>query len=433
MNTVIFRIFEFLINVFQSFAVTHYLIKCFGTKSKDEKPFVEYIAGFMVTLIYLEVLSRITAFENIWVFAYLAISIFYSIVLLDGKIIEKIFFNLLMIVAIVFSSMTGAGLVSLICGEAYENLIYTKILPRYVAAVIVQIILCLVLYSIVKLKKMLQKTDYRYMGALSIIPVISVVVCCVLFFNEHMTYQTRLIITFTGIVIINVTSFLLLVMEHNLYMKHIQEKSIINAYEQKEKDVNAIKMMKIELDKLQHDNKKIYLILSELLKQNEYEKAEDFLKQYIDEKQIKKSTSLYSDNIILNYLLTRKVSQCEDIGITMKCFVCGRVQGITDVDLYILLENLIDNAMEASGNSEDKRIDFKMYIEQEEISIEIGNSVREDVIKNNPKMITTKKDSEKHGYGLQNVNDVVKKYLGTIHYEMKTDNYFTCRIRLKKK
>ena len=265
------------------------------------------------------------------------------------------------------------------------------------------------------------------------IPMISVIICCVLFFNEQMTYQVRLIITFSGIVIINVISLLLLIMEHQLYAKHIQEENIINAYEQKEKDVNAIKAMKLEMDKLQHDNHKIYIILSELLEEKEYQKAEEFLKQYTEEKQIRNQTLIYCDNIILNYLLNRKVSQCEKSGISMKCFVCGEIEGIKDVDLYILLENLIDNAMEAAQRTLLKRVDINMYIDQEKITMEIGNSVQENVMKNNPDMRTTKNDSKIHGYGLQNVKDVVSAYQGTIRYEMKMDDYLLCFIQLEKK
>lgn len=74
-----YRVFELLVNIFQSFAVTDFLIKCLGVKNNYGKPILEYATGVAVTLIYLEILNRITAFESAGVFVYLFISMFFSI------------------------------------------------------------------------------------------------------------------------------------------------------------------------------------------------------------------------------------------------------------------------------------------------------------------------------------------------------------------
>lgn len=431
MITYVYLIFEFLTNVFQSLAVTHFFICCFGVKSKQEKPYAEYITGGVITLIYLEALSRITAFENIGVFIYLGISVLFCVLFLKGSIFEKIFYNLLMIAAIVFSSMAGAGIVSSLSGRSYSDLMYMKTSQRYLAIILIQVILSLVLWLIVKIKRMIRNIDLEYMGILAIIPIISIIIFCALFFG-NVPYKVGLYTAFGGIVIINIASLLLLVMEHRLYEKHLREKNLIEAYKQKEKDVEAIKMMKLEMDKIQHDNKKVYKILSELLNAGEYEQAKNFIAQYTDARKIINENVIYCENVILNILLNRKVVECRLKDVSFKCFIQGEYVGIQDVDLYILLENLLDNALEAACKCVEKRIDLDMYADESGISMRIGNSVNENVTEKNPNMITTKADRKKHGFGLQNVRDVVKKYDGVIEYDMKLENYLLCKVMLKK-
>lgn len=73
-----------------------------------------------------------------------------------------------------------------------------------------------------------------------------------------------------------------------------------------------------------------------------------------------------------------------------------------------------------------------IYADEKHIEIEIGNSVKEDVLKTNPGMCTTKKNKKMHGYGLQNVRDVVQRYDGNIEYGIKMQNYLVCKIELNK-
>lgn len=425
--------FEAFINLFQSFAVTHYLIGCFGAKNKRKRPYVEYIVGIVITFIYLEVLNRITVFENIGVFAFLVISIFFTVYLLDGDLIEKIFYNVVMIVIIVLSTMSGAGIVSVLTGVSYNELVTSETKERYLALVAVQIVLSLFLFLVTKIKHIIKSYDKRYLKTLIIIPIVSVIVCCVLFFGiRTMSYRVRNLISFLGILIINIVSLYLLIVEHKLYEQHLQEENLISAYVQKEKDVEAIKAMKLDMEKLQHDNKNIYILLQNLMNNGEYEEAKKFLGQYIEEKNIDSNSLIYCDNIILNYLLNRKRVQCDEKGLSFKCFVNGIIDGVLDVDLYILLENLLDNAIEAAMVTPDKRVDIDLSASQQHINIDVGNSVNDRIQLDINNVKSSKKDKKRHGYGLKNVNDVVKKYGGSIKYDMRIDRYIKCSVILNK-
>lgn len=430
-----YRVFEFLINIFQSFVVTHFLIKCLGVKNNNGKPILEYATGVAVTLIYLEILNRITVFESVGVFVYLFISMFFSIFLLNGSITEKVFYNILMIAGIVFSSLLGGGIVGMFIGKGYLQTVIPYSASRYVAVTLIQIILFLMFDFIIKLKKLLKVSDSKYIKVLCIIPVISVIICCLILFRTNQSYDTQVVysmLSIVGVFVVNVINIALLAIEHRIYEQRMQERVLLNAYEQKEKDVESIKAIKIENDKFRHEVKNILTVVTELIDDGKCDEALDFLNKFVETRNICDENLLYTNNVILNYLLNRKIHQCREQGIEITCFVNGVIDRVEDVDLYILLENLIDNGMEASVQTQNAKMHLNIYADEQHIEIEIGNSVNENILENNPNMNTTKEDTRLHGYGLKNVKDVIQRYSGKIEYHIKVKNYIICKILLKK-
>lgn len=90
------------------------------------------------------------------------------------------------------------------------------------------------------------------------------------------------------------------------------------------------------------------------------------------------------------------------------------------VDLSIVIGNLLDNAIEAClliDKDKKRIIDFKMYIEEDVLKIEVKNTKlksKKIEIKNITGRFTTKRDHENHGYGLGNIEFVVKEHNGNM-------------------
>ena len=105
-------------------------------------------------------------------------------------------------------------------------------------------------------------------------------------------------------------------------------------------------------------------------------------------------------------------------------------ESIADIDMYVILENLIDNAMEASLKTDKPEIYVMICRTEDTLSFNIGNSVMNGIKEINTDTQTTKEDSRKHGYGLKNIKDVVDKYNGEISYEMRRPDYIMCRVEL---
>lgn len=427
-------IFESFINLFQSVVVTVFLIISLGCKDKYNKKCVS-AAGILITFIYLTVSNHLVFFESVGIYVYMAYSLMFSFVILSGSVIEKIFYNVMMICCLVGSALLGGGLVSLVVKKDFLNAHRYGTAERYVGIILVQIILSVLFVLIIKLKQMLKEKDNQYMLIMSLIPAISVIVCCLMVYRSDKSYEMNVIYTFVamaGIIIINVISIFLLIMEQKLYEQKIRQQVMLSAYQQKEKDVESILDMQKQNSKQRHDIKNVLILIRELIQDEKYSKALEVLDKYSTGYKNINVTEIVSNNIVLNYLLNRKINECRDNGIDMGCYVLGNIEGIDDMDLYILLENLCDNAIEAARQCDNSTIRLQISEDNDRLYIDIGNTTMFNVLKSNPDMNTTKKDKGIHGFGIMNIRDIIDKYNGTINYEQHGDNYLMCRCRLKK-
>ena len=144
-------IFESFINLFQSVVVTVFLIISLGCKDKYNKKCVS-AAGILITFIYLTVSNHIVYFESAGIYIYMVYSLIFSFLVLGGNVIEKIFYNVMMICCLAGSSLLGGGLVSLVVRKDFLNAHRYGTLERYISIIITQIILVLFLGIIIKLR-----------------------------------------------------------------------------------------------------------------------------------------------------------------------------------------------------------------------------------------------------------------------------------------
>ena len=415
---------EVFVNIFQAFAITYYLIKCLGVKEGKNRK-CAYITGVIVTVLYLEIMNRIIFFESVGVLIYLVVSLAFSAVFLCGNVAQKIMYNVVMMVAIVCAAMLGAGIVGVIKGTDFLKVGQYGESSRYISLVLTQVILCIFFYMIIKFKTMNEHMDNRYMMVLSIVPVVSVIICCLIVYQENKSESIRALYTLiavVGIITVNIINMVLMSIERKVYEHNTEEELLVEAYRQKEKDIQGIIELQERYSKYKHDEKNILSLISDLADKGEMQKIKNITQKYTGEQSVEKEV-ICSSNVVLNYLLNRKILQCEELRIEKTCIVLGNVEDV-------ILENLIDNAMEASLKTDKPEIYVMICRTEDTLSFNIGNSVMNGIKEINTDTQTTKEDSRKHGYGLKNIKDVVDKYNGEISYEMRRPDYIMCRVEL---
>lgn len=161
---------------------------------------------------------------------------------------------------------------------------------------------------------------------------------------------------------------------------------------------------------------------------------------YIEE--IEESVEIYesmvkSGNEVLDTILTEKSLYCRERGITVSCVADGRQMGfINTIDLYAMLGNALDNAIEAveKFNTREKRqIDVMIYREKQFLVINIVNPIKGKLVFDEELMYdadlpqTTKSDRFHHGFGLMSIRYMVKKYDGFLSLN-EEDGCFSLKI-----
>ncbi len=139
-------------------------------------------------------------------------------------------------------------------------------------------------------------------------------------------------------------------------------------------------------------------------------------------------STVKTGNKTLDLILTEKSLICQKKNIKLTCLAdCSKFNFIADSDLYSLFGNALDNAIEAVMKIKDKdKRSINLIIRNIEnyISISIENYFEGSIKLNNEGLpITTKGDSNYHGFGIKSMKYIVEKYKGTLSISSNKDIY----------
>ncbi len=183
--------------------------------------------------------------------------------------------------------------------------------------------------------------------------------------------------------------------------------------------------------KYRHDMKQKYLLVDTWLKQNQYDKVRQLYRQdmgILEEEECFSRTGNISFDTIVNYKASVAVKSGIKVNLTA---VIPYDAVFEDVDLYSLLGNLFDNAIDAVKQimQEERIITLTAKLSGENLYLEMGNPYAGDLKKRGSGYLTTKENSGEHGLGLRIIKDIAKRHDGEVIIS-DTDHYFNVKILL---
>lgn len=201
--------------------------------------------------------------------------------------------------------------------------------------------------------------------------------------------------------------------------------------ENQRENVEAIEQRNLETERRNHDLKKNVRLIKDLIENNRYDEAREYVCKLEEKCSTYFSYRLYSNHSVINSLLNSKIEFCQSNSVDVKCFVCGKIDGVDDVELYCLLVNLLDNAIAAAMLSEKPYISIFLNCSDTEIYGEFINTIKttecsgfEDLIPENNK--------DGHGYGLLNICEIVENNNGKIDFLLLDSDKVKVTFRIKK-
>ncbi len=263
-------------------------------------------------------------------------------------------------------------------------------------------------------------------GAAFILGYLYFMVCCLM--EEKISHST-LEIVFIINILLSVT-FLLgyIFFLHMVNKSTIQENEIKLLAEKARVQMDCyeeINNYKNQVQRIVHDLKNQMLISRELETEESKRKYLDAFEQNFDDILSK----VNSGNEILDLLIQKKAEECKKSNIDFQYdveFTSGDF--INLVDVGVIFGNIIDNAIESCERLDIpyKKIILCVIQLEEFIVIKIQNPVQA-VIQEKNRLLTLKKDKEKHGWGMLCLEEALKKYDGKYSYKIE-DKQFSLTI-----
>ena len=175
-----------------------------------------------------------------------------------------------------------------------------------------------------------------------------------------------------------------------------------------------------EIRKFKHDMRAHVTALKELAADSKNEKMMDYLKS-IDDKIVSSGTKSYTGNKAVDAVINELVKNMDEENIKFEYDgILRNREDILDFDFCTIFYNVLQNAIEASRALEEPMREVSVEVKNvgDKAGILISNNTAlKEIPTKNADRFTTKKDKENHGFGIQNIMDVVKKYDGI--YEAK--------------
>lgn len=209
----------------------------------------------------------------------------------------------------------------------------------------------------------------------------------------------------------------------NEYKNRILEE-IISGYK---KELDLIKRSELKVEGMRHDLKNHLLELKALSEKGQYNKLSSYIEDmYNDLPNGKKysKTGVYELDSLINYLIEEDGRGLKDVNV--KITVPESIE-INNYKLNIIIGNLLQNAIEASLKSEEKRLSLNIKMVNNILLINIENSFSNIINFDGEEIISTKTGIEKHGIGLKNVKRIVEEQRGMMDIIAK-DNSFTVKV-----
>lgn len=232
-----------------------------------------------------------------------------------------------------------------------------------------------------------------------------------------------------ALLIINITSYITLHNITQLQNKTHKAEVIALQNESEQIQIEATKKLELEIRSLRHDIRNHIYIINEMVKSREYHQLKEYTDELV-EKVEEKALFVNTGRFDIDSIVNAKLTKAKNIGasIEVDTFACDKIK-INRFDLITILSNLLDNSVEALEKVDNKELKFVMKYNLGTLRIKVENTVKEKVNTVNGKIKTTKHDKNKHGYGMENIINVVHKYNGFIEYSNK-NNRFIMEITL---
>lgn len=429
-------IIELFINFYQGVIFVTF---CYKLLTCSQNQFVNKIAFCSTIIIMFLSITVINYFYKS--FAYIEIVVFFAVMMTYciAFFRDKLFIKILVPISVnLLYSVLSFGMnyfFSAVIDSDYNYLMVESTAYRYIYVILVNLIF-LVLFCIAYrlLKNNFYVMKKREIFLIIAIPVLSIIVVILTFImssNKMLSNIDRIILGLISITILIFTFVNFYLINHISKNYELKKESILA---NKEKELYRIEILNSEkymknISEIKHNINNQLLCVEKLIDENKYSEAKRICRSI--DNNIKSNIHFYkSGNVYLDAILNVVQEKANANNITFKVNFSNNLKFIDGDDLAIIIGNLADNAIEALENEQKKELNIDIIQKGGYVILSVQNYCTKPVLKINPKLTTNKQDKLNHGFGLNSVKKIMRKYRGELSY-FEEHNYFYVNITIE--
>ena len=355
---------------------------------------------------------------------------------LDRKIIYFMIFYL----SLGASETLSVWMISEIQQTLFNDIVINQTIDRVIIFAIARIVFLLGFVIILRLKEDNgEKLPYNY--RITFISILSFLLIAMLFFADilfssnaanDIKYFNELMIIIIVVLLISYFGFFVLFEKLQKFYAQANEKNMskyqydtmVKYMEQKSESEDIIK-------ELSHNLKHNLSYWLELTVKKKYDTLLNEIQKY--KGKIETQTLMDLGNDSANTIINEKFVLASRNGISFK--INGIFEDailISRTDFFILLGNLLDNAIEASQKvsiPQNRFIELTINKDGKFLYLDLTNSYSSEPMLEENKFLSSKINGKNHGIGTISINNIVKKHNGAIDYNFK-DSVFNVFIMI---
>lgn len=406
--------------------------ECQFPKKKQDGYFWLLSASIAVGIVMLNLLDLSISFPTLF-YGVIAFALGAQI-LYRGRFIELLFASIGYVAFLTLMDMASIYVMTQVgMGPMINQILSGFSMGRVIYITVIKLLEILIVFLFCRLlqKKVIYKGEKRY----------TITVICLVLGSVGSVYwvmQSELLVgiklnffqimlSLSGILLVCMTYFFLRMRELKKEQEYTEQKNRIL-----QKNYLVAKESYESNARLYHDMKNHFILIQKYLEDGKNTEAQEYLKKIIGEHSAY-SIEQWTGIEAVDYILSQKADIAKRQGIHVNIHAeYPKGCKIDPVDLCTILTNVFDNAIEACEKCTpdmERKITLTIRRIHQFIMIQIANSSMASTPIRNGAVVTSKKDQNRHGWGLSNVKSAVEKYHGTMEFDY-SDSVFTMNIML---
>lgn len=432
MNNLLWTLTEHMANLYQGAVCSAFLMLMLSRGGRKSGRLWAFLVPTVLEYLALTASDRIPSLSRVGVIVYFAILAVTAFIFYEGSPLKKAVISLIPVNAFAVGSITAFNLVSFAYyGPVYEimtkNSIF-RLIAIIAAGLISTLILSIVVLPSGKRDIHLGNGEWAFMGAVLCLTILTANMVYNLAF-EVQSRQSKLYtaLAVLGLTAMNILDYILMISLAKKHRLEMDNSRLTQQLTLQEAGYKEIKQQYEQLHRIRHDVKNTL----EVIKAMSNKEGTARITEYINSYQATWDELVHiinTDNDYVNAIVNSKLAIAKSHGIQTGTFIAREIGGKRSLELCSVIGNMFDNAIEACLECEgSKQIMLEVYRKDNRLELLMKNTVREAVLKDNPALVTTKKDKSVHGYGTRIIREVAERCDGYADF-YERDGQFFCHV-----